>query len=89
MSKPKSARPSRGRKAAATKSVFETARALAAPPGWKISWTVLLVDKTPGYPVVGYSEFDTLDEALENFRSLRSGRCGARLVAQVQSPNSV
>jgi hypothetical protein len=75
--------------AATTRHMFEHARELVPPPGWQLRWTVeMLGSATDPYRAVGRSDFDTLEDALDNFRRLRAGRnrVPARIVARLTGP---
>lgn len=80
-----------GSDAAAARQMIETARKVIAPNGWRLTWRVEMIN-TAGGPThgeaVGWSDFDNLEDAVENFRTLRRGpyRVPARIVAQVEGP---
>ena len=74
---------------ATARRMIERARELVAPAGWQLRWTVEMLGSVtdPGL-AVGWSDFDTLEDAIENFRQLRSGRnrVPARIVARLEGP---
>lgn len=75
--------------AATTRHMIERARELVPPPGWQLRWTVEMLGSAADPELaVGWSDFDTLEDALDSFRRLRSGRnrVPARIVARLSGP---
>lgn len=75
--------------AASTRHMIEQARELEPPPGWQVRWTVeMLGSATDPHLAVGWTEHESLEDALENFRRLRAGRnrVPARIVARLEGP---
>lgn len=77
-----------------TRAMIREAQRITAPPGWSVKWTVEMIDVVPSCDgakatdVAGWSDFDTFEDALANFRALRTGgnRVPARIVARLEGP---
>ena len=76
-------------RSAATRRMIREARALTPPPGWGLRWRVeMLGSLTDPDLALGWSDFDAFEDAVSNFRALRSGRVPARIVAHLVSPTA-